>query len=110
MLSIKALRYPESPIEKNSTTILQVCISLLLSGTKRNTCRGVATRRDPIHVETGEGRKEPKIIRWGKVGAVEDGNSEVKDGTNTVELQSHEKIRCGVPSPRYSPHAPLPTL
>ena len=70
----------------------------------------MATRRNPIPFETGDKRKDPKSIRWGKVWAVEDGNSEGKDGILKVELQSHKKIRGGAPSPRYSPHAPLPTL
>ena len=43
---------------------------------------------------------------------VEEGNSEGKDGTKTVKLQSHEKSGRGrgALSPRYSPQASLPTL
>ena len=41
---------------------------------------------------------------------VEDGNSDEKDRTTTVELQSHEKSRGGAPSPLYPPQAPLPTV
>ena len=39
--------------------------------------------------------REPRIIQWEKVRSVEDGNSDEKDGTAAVELQSHEKIRAG---------------
>ena len=46
----------------------------------------------------------------GKMRAVEDGNSEEKDGTATVEMQSHKKSRGGDPSPCYYPKSPLPTL
>ena len=60
------------------------------SVSERNYCHGVATRRDPIPFETGDESKEPKSIRWGKVWAVEDGNSEGKDGILKVELQSHK--------------------
>ena len=42
--------------------------------------------------------------------AVEYGNSEVKVGTATVELQSNGKSRGVSPSPCYSPHDPFPTL
>ena len=42
--------------------------------------------------------------------ALEDGNSEGKEETATVELQSHYNSRGGAPSPRYSPQAPLPTM
>ena len=41
---------------------------------------------------------------------IEDSNSEGKDETATVEIQSHEKSRGGAPIPHYAPHAPLPTL
>ena len=58
-------------------------------------CRGVSTRRDPIPFDTGDERNYPKSIRWGKVRAIEDVNSELKYGNLTVELQSHEKIRWG---------------
>ena len=44
------------------------------------------------------------------VRSVEDIESEVKEGTETFELNSHKKSRGGFPSPRYYPQAPFPTL
>ena len=41
--------------------------------------------------------------------SVKEVNSEGKDGTTTVELQSHDKSRGGTLIPLYSPQAPLPT-
>ena len=76
---------------------------------ERTSGRDVLTSRDPIPFETGDERKEPNSIRWEKMRAVEDSNSEGKGGTATVEPQSHEKSRGGALSPRYSPQAPLPT-
>ena len=52
-------------------------------------CRGVATRRDPIPFEAGDNRKDPTSIRWGKVRAVEGGKREGKERAVTVELKSH---------------------
>ena len=69
-------------------------------------CRGVATRRDTVPFEAGDKRKEPKSIQWGKVQEVEDGDSEGKDLTVTVELNSHEKSR-GVAQYHATPHMPL---
>ena len=40
---------------------------------------------------------------------VEDSNSEVKDLTETVELQIQKKSMGGNPIPIYSPQAPHPT-
>ena len=68
LLSNTSLRYLESPIEQNSTTILQVCTSLILSVAERTSCRVVATMRDPITFETVDKRKDPKSIRWEKLG------------------------------------------
>ena len=93
LLATTYLLSPEAPIKQNPTTIIQVCISLLLSVAERKSCCVLATRRDPITFETGDERKDPKSIRWGKVQAVEDGNSEVNDVTTAVGLQSHEKSR-----------------
>ena len=80
---------------KKITTILQVCINIILSVSERNFRRGIATRREHIPFETGDEMREPRIIQWEKVRSVEDGNSDEKDGTAAVELQSHEKIRAG---------------
>ena len=64
LLATTALQYLESPIEQNPTTILQVCISLILSVSERSYRRCVATRREPTPFETGDKRKEPNITRW----------------------------------------------
>ena len=74
-----------------------------------NSCHGVATRRYPIPFETEYKRKDPKNIQLGEVRSVEDGNSEGKDRTSTVELQSHYNSMWGSPIPRYSLHTPIPT-
>ena len=64
LASHHSLAVPGIPIEQNSTTILQVCISLILSVSERSYRRCVATRREPIPLETGDKRKEPNITGW----------------------------------------------
>ena len=71
---------------------------------------GGATRRDHLPFEDGHKRNDPKSIKWVKVRVIEDSNSEGKDETSTVEIQSHDKSRGGAPIPHYPPQAPLPTL
>ena len=106
LLATTDLRSPKSPIEKKITTVLQVCISILLSVFERTSCCGVSNRREPIHFETGDERKDTKNIRWVKVQAVEGINNEGKDRTATVEVLNHKKSR-GVPQLHAPPHIPL---
>ena len=56
------------------------------SVSERTSRHVISTRRGPIPFGAGEERKYPKIIRWGKVWEVEDGNGELNDGTAAVEL------------------------
>ena len=105
LLAIKSLRSLEAPTKQNFTTILQVCISILLSVSGGASCNGVSNRRDPITFETGDNRKHSKSILWGKVRGLENSNSEGKDGTTTVELKNHEKSRGG-PKPPIIPTGP----
>ena len=81
-------------------------ISFTRSVAKRNSLSYLATRRDPIHFETGDERKDTKNIRWVKVQAVEGINNEGKDRTATVEVLNHKKSR-GVPQLHAPPHIPL---
>ena len=55
--------------------------------------------RDYITFDAGHERKDPKIILWVKVWAIYDSNSEGNYGNTTVELQNHDKMRGGYPSP-----------